>query len=74
MQGDTFVAPTNFSEFIAEKGVQSLHVVTNCPPNTIYMWTFRNLIPRKYWPELIEAYPEITLTHLKRWETQADRH
>jgi hypothetical protein len=36
------------------------------------MWSVRNRIPRKVWPEIIDAFPEVTLDELKAVEAHGD--
>ncbi len=40
----------------------------NMRPETVQMWVTRRRIPRNRWPELIEAYPHLTLETLKAAE------
>lgn len=44
-----------FREWIAEKGVQTLHDVFGYRDGTIRMWASRNVIPRGVWPDLMVA-------------------
>lgn len=62
----------DFRDFISKKtpaalkrelGVESL--------NTIYGWSHRNHIPRDVWPDLVEKFPELGNTDLKRMEAVA---
>lgn len=39
--------------------------------NNVCVWKFRNRIPRTAWPEVIEAFPEISIADLKGIEAQA---
>lgn len=40
-------------------------------PGTVRMWKVRNCIPRKAWPEILEAFPDTTLRDLKQTEAAA---
>lgn len=40
-------------------------------PATVRMWIFRNAVPRPVWPDLIDAFPVVTLDRLKSIEAQA---
>lgn len=62
-------ASMTFADFISRKGVEKLSVVLNTPPNTIYSWTYRNCIPRKEWPSVLVAIPELGLRDLFDMET-----
>lgn len=40
----------------------------NMRPETVQMWVTRRRIPRNRWPDLIEAFPSLTLETLKAVE------
>lgn len=40
-------------------------------PATVRMWNLRGKFPRAVWPEIVEAFPDITLDHLKAVEANA---
>lgn len=58
-----------FAEFISRKDVENLSIAINTPRNTIYSWTHNNHIPRKEWPMLVMAIPELGLRDLFDMET-----
>lgn len=60
-----------FAEFIAQKGVEKLSGALKTPRNTIYSWRHLNLIPRKVWPDLMVALPEVGLSDLLAMEAAA---
>lgn len=37
-------------------------------PGAVRMWVQRDLIPRTAWPDLIDAFPDLTLEKLKLLE------
>lgn len=41
------------ARFIAER--------INARPETVRMWQFRRRIPRQAWPEIVAAFPDISL-------------
>lgn len=41
-------------------------------PRPVAMWSTRNRIPRKAWPDIIDAYPEVTLDELRALEARGD--
>lgn len=40
----------------------------NMRPRTVEMWAYRKRIPRTAWPDLIAAYPDLTLDELRALE------
>lgn len=40
-------------------------------PGAVRMWVARNVLPRSAWPEIIEAFPDLTIDDLKRIEAAA---
>jgi hypothetical protein len=40
-------------------------------PVVVRMWKHRNKLPRTMWPELLQAYPSITMDALLKTERQA---
>jgi hypothetical protein len=47
------------AEFAAKVGKEA---------NAVRLWKYRNRFPRNAWPEIIAAYPDLTLAMLKRVE------
>lgn len=64
---------TTPSDFIkARGGPNVVAAAIKESPGTVRMWALRRRIPRRVWPELIEAFPEVTLDELKRVETMGE--
>lgn len=40
-------------------------------PSAVRMWVHRRTVPRSIWPELLEAYPDLTIDELKAVNTAA---
>lgn len=40
-------------------------------PGAIRMWRVRKQIPRASWPDLLDAFPDLTMTDLKATERAA---
>jgi hypothetical protein len=59
------------SQFIGAKGVQTVAAATGRTPGAIRVWKHRNRFPREAWLELSQAFPELTLSELKRLEAKA---
>lgn len=38
-------------------------------PGAVRMWAHRKAIPRPIWPEVLDAYPELSLDDLRALET-----
>jgi hypothetical protein len=57
-----------FAQFIDEKGPRALSIIFGLPIQTIYSWRRRNLIPRRRWDRLIEAYPHLSYKRLREIE------
>lgn len=56
------------ADVIEEKGVGPIAEATKAEHVTVRMWKHRNRIPRSVWPELVEAFPDLTLEKLKATE------
>lgn len=41
---------------------------TGYRPGAVALWRHRNKLPRTAWPEIMEAFPDVTLDHLKAIE------
>lgn len=53
-------------------GAQTVAERLNSRTETVRMWTWRNAVPRRVWPEMIAAFPnELTLDKLKAIEARA---
>lgn len=37
----------------------------------VAVWRHRNKLPRKAWPEILEAYPDVTMAELKAIEARS---
>ena len=60
----------NAAEFIDKKGgPAAVARATGYKPGAVALWRHRNKLPRTAWPEIIDAYPDITLSELKAIET-----
>lgn len=61
-------------QFIRAKGGphQMARALGRTDPRPVCMWSVRNRIPRKVWPEIIDAFPEVTLAELKAVEARGD--
>ena len=62
-----------FSEFISRKGAKALALALNCPIGTIYGYSSYGFIPRKRWPDLLLAFPELGLSDLLGMESARER-
>ena len=49
-------------------GAAAVAQALNLKRTTVQMWRVRNRIPRTAWPEIIEAFPDLTLEQLKAAE------
>ena len=58
------------AELISAKGVSAIADALNKRPHTIRMWKFRNSLPRSSWPELIAAFPDLTIERLRAIEAK----
>lgn len=52
-------------------GAQTVADQLRTSPEAVRMWVWRNAIPRRVWPELIESFPNVTIDRLKAVEAQA---
>lgn len=60
---------TPVRDFIKLKGgASAVATKLNMRPETVQMWVYRKRIPRAKWPELTEAFPDVTLETLKATE------
>lgn len=55
-------------DIIQTKGASAIAIALGAKPATVRMWRLRKRIPRSVWPELIEAYPDLTVEQLKEAE------
>lgn len=53
---DAHGGPAKFAEAIGQT------------PGVVRAWKHRGIIPRSAWPEIIEAFPDLTLARLKQLE------
>ena len=56
------------AQLIAETGVRTLSEKLGVEQTTIRMWKSRNRIPRSAWPDLMDAFPAITIQVLRQTE------
>lgn len=49
---------------LAVKGVASFAQSIGVKTGTVRVWKTRKIIPRRYWPEIVKAHPELTLEKL----------
>lgn len=62
------------AEFIDRNGGPTkVASATGYKPGAVALWRHRNKIPRSAWPEIVEAFPEITLAKLKAMEGRQKR-
>lgn len=59
------------AQFIEARGEAALAEAAGVEPNTVRVWKARNRIPRKAWPELIAAFPDVTMDVLLGTERAA---
>jgi hypothetical protein len=53
---------------LAVKGVNHFADSIGVRPGTVRVWKTRRCIPRRYWPEIVKAHPELTLDKLMEAE------
>jgi hypothetical protein len=64
--------PKPVAQLVGELGgPDALAGKLNVKPATVKMWAFRGAVPRRVWPELLDAYPDMTLDRLKDVEGRA---
>lgn len=49
-------------------GASAIAAALNVKPARVRMWKLRKRLPRSIWPELIEAYPDLSVEQLKEAE------
>lgn len=63
---------TNVSELLDSKGGNaSVATATGYAPGAVALWRHRNKLPRSAWPDLMKAFPDITLDALLALEAAA---
>lgn len=57
------------------EGVDTVAVAraTGHKPGAVALWRHRNRLPRKAWPEIIEAFPGMTVKRLKEIEAASKK-
>lgn len=65
------MTPTEFID--AKGGPSQIAKDTGHGAGAIALWRHRNKIPRAAWPEIQEAYPEVSLSTLKAMEALSGR-
>lgn len=48
-----------FAEFVAQRGAQAVAEACGQPVQTAHLWKHRNAIPRRYWPKIMAAFPDV---------------
>lgn len=56
---------------IAELGASRIAKALEIKPATVRMWKVRKRIPRSAWPEISQAFPELTTEVLLKMERAA---
>ena len=59
------------SEIINDLGVSAVADATGSKLNTVRVWRARNRLPRKKWPELLRAFPNLSMDVLLKTERAA---
>lgn len=60
------------TDFIEERGgPTAMARATGYRSNAVDLWRHRNKIPRSAWPEIIEAFPDVTISDLKAIEAKS---
>ena len=59
---------TTAAKLIDLKGVAAVADATGANPETVRVWKHRNRLPRKAWPELMQAFPDVTMAVLLKTE------
>lgn len=57
-------------EILRTKGTKEFAASIGVRIGTVRVWKSRRIIPRRYWPEIVLAHPELTLERLL--ETERD--
>lgn len=55
----------------AQGGTQTFAEKVGRTPNNVRVWRHRGVLPRDAWPEVLEAFPDVTLDALKATERAA---
>jgi hypothetical protein len=59
-------------EFIDERGgPTAIAKATGYKAGSVHLWRHRNKIPRAAWPEIVEAFPDVTIGFLKELEASS---
>lgn len=59
----------SFVQFIDDRGgVTAMARATGYGAGAVALWRHRNKIPRGAWPEIVEAFPDVSLPKLKEIE------
>jgi hypothetical protein len=62
------------AEFIATRGgPHKVARVLKVEPGTVRMWSQRNTLPRTRWPEILDAFPDMTLDELRAIEAAKEK-
>jgi len=59
------------TNFIAECGDHVIADALGVEIGRVRVWKHRNRIPREVWPELVQAFPDVTLEKLMELERAA---
>lgn len=64
-------SPLSPAEFIDTRGgPHKVAKVLNLSPGSVRMWKQRNTLPRSCWPEIVTAFPDLTLDELRAIEAR----
>jgi hypothetical protein len=56
------------AQVIEGKGVEAIAEALKKRAGTVRMWKHRNVLPRSIWPELTQAFPDLTIQTLQEVE------
>lgn len=59
---------TSHADIIKQMGATKMARKLDMKPARVRTWKLRNKIPRTAWPEVVEAFPDLTLEKLKASE------
>lgn len=64
---------TSANDFIEQKGGNSaVAAATGYGKGAVGLWRHRNKLPRTAWPEILKAYPDVSLDDLLKLEAAND--
>lgn len=62
-----------FSDWIDQKGPETLSLVLGVRIGTIRVWRHRNIIPRNVWPDIVTRIKGMTMLQLMAMEEASRR-